>query len=291
MNIGSFLHDGRAQYGVFAQDGVRPASAGLHARYGTLRDLLDAGQVDLLRDVSTLSDPVPLSDVTFLQPIPNPRKIICVGLNYPKPYPVDGPAPPSPENIILFGKERDTLVPHRAALERPMGAPSESFDYEGEIAAVIGKPARNVSEQDALGHVLGYSMFNDGSVRAWQKHSIYAGKNFANSGAWGPWITTADALAPVEDLHLTVALNGYIVQSAFGREMIFSTAAQIAYASTLFCLQPGDVIATGSPDGTGGSRVPKRFLLPGDHLSISVTGIGSLENTVADRPGTPAPHK
>ncbi|WP_299872279.1 fumarylacetoacetate hydrolase family protein [uncultured Sulfitobacter sp.] len=280
MNIGSFLQNGRALYGVFIEGGVRPVGADVQARFPTLRDLLDAGDVDLLRDGSNLSETLHLGEITFLQPIPNPRKIICVGLNYPKPYPVDGVVPPKPDNIILFGKERDTLVPHHAALEMPMGAPSRSFDYEGEIAVVIGKAARHVSHADALNSVLGYSIFNDGSVREWQKHSIYAGKNFANSGSWGPWITTADALAPVEDLQLTVALNGDTVQCAFGRDMIFTLAAQISYASSLFCLHPGDIIATGSPDGTGGSRTPRRFLLPGDHLSISVSGIGSLENTV-----------
>jgi 2-keto-4-pentenoate hydratase/2-oxohepta-3-ene-1,7-dioic acid hydratase in catechol pathway len=280
MNIGSFLQNGRALYGVFTEGGVRPVGSDVLAQFPTLRDLLDAGDVDLLRDGSNLSETVHLNEIKFLQPIPNPRKIICVGLNYPKPYPVDGVVPPTPENIILFGKERDTLVPHQTALEIPLGAPSQSFDYEGEIAVVIGKAARNVSHADALSCVLGYSIFNDGSVREWQKHSIYAGKNFSNSGSWGPWITTADALAPVEDLQLTVALNGDTVQCAFGRKMIFSLSAQISYASSLFCLQPGDVIATGSPDGTGGSRTPKRFLLPGDHLSISVSGIGSLENSV-----------
>jgi 2-keto-4-pentenoate hydratase/2-oxohepta-3-ene-1,7-dioic acid hydratase in catechol pathway len=134
--------------------------------------------------------------------------------------------------------------------------------------------------EDALNHVLGYSIFNDGSVREWQKHSIYAGKNFANSGSWGPWITTTESLPPVEEMALTVNLNGETVQSAFGREMIFNVAQQIAYASSLFSLHPGDVIATGSPDGTGGSRTPKRYLQKEDVLSISVSGVGTISNTI-----------
>jgi 2-keto-4-pentenoate hydratase/2-oxohepta-3-ene-1,7-dioic acid hydratase in catechol pathway len=278
MNIGSFIYRDQALYGVFADGRVASANSALITQYPTLRDLLDADGLKHLKDPANLSAPISTTKITFLPPIPNPRKIICVGMNYPKPYPVDGVAPPSPEHIILFGKERETLVGHDIDLEVPRGEPANSFDYEGEIALVIGKKARHVTIAKALEHVLGYAPFNDGSVREWQKHSIYAGKNFANSGSWGPWITTADALPVVEDLHLSVTLNGQTVQSAYGREMIFSVAEQIAYASSLFTLQPGDVIATGSPDGTGGSRSPKQYLKTRDTLAISIQGIGTLSN-------------
>jgi len=280
MNIGSFIYNHQALYGIFEGDNVMPASPAIVAEYPTLRDLLDADGVSKLHDTDNHGNPLPCDRITFQPPIPNPRKIICVGMNYPKPYPVDGVAPPNPDNIILFGKERDTLLAHNAALEVPSGEAANSFDYEGEIAAVISKPARHVSVAEAMDHVLGYSAFNDGSVRDWQKHSIYAGKNFAKSGSWGPWITTAKALLPPQDLHLTVTLNGDVVQAAYGREMIFSIAEQIAYISTLFTLQPGDVIATGSPNGTGGSRTPKRFLKPGDTLSVAVSDVMTLTNTI-----------
>ena len=278
MNIGSFLYQGQAFYGVFHGDTVAPANTSLITQYPTLRDLLDAEKYLALRDSANLSSTILISEIIFQPPIPNPRKIICVGMNYPKPYPIDGVAPPSPEHIILFGKEPETLVGHGATLETPRGTPAESFDYEGEIAVVIGKTARHVTPVQAVDHVLGYAPFNDGSVREWQKHSIYAGKNFAISGSLGPWIATADDLPPVEDLHLTVTLNGETMQSAYGHEMIFSLPEQIAYASSLFTLYPGDVIATGSPDGTGGSRVPKRYLRANDVLTISIQGIGTLSN-------------
>ena len=281
MNIGSFLYQGQAFYGVFHGDTVAPANTSLITQYPTLRDLLDAEKYLALKDSANLSSTILISEIIFQPPIPNPRKIICVGMNYPKPYPIDGVAPPSPKHIILFGKERETLVGHGATLETPRGTPAESFDYEGEIAVVIGKTARHVTPVQAVDHVLGYAPFNDGSVREWQKHSIYAGKNFANSGSWGPWIATADDLPPVEDLHLTVTLNGKTMQSAYGQEMIFSLPEQIAYASSLFTLYPGDVIATGSPDGTGGSRVPKRYLRAHDVLTISIQGIGTLSNAVS----------
>ena len=195
MNIGSFLHRDQALYGVFNGETVAPASPGLIAQYPTLRDLLDAEKSEALKGSVNLSATIPIAEITFQPPIPNPRKIICVGMNYPKPYPVDGVAPPSPEHIILFGKESETLVGHGATLEVPRGTPADSFDYEGEIAVVIGKTARHVTPVQAMDHVLGYAPFNDGSVREWQKHSIYAGKNFANSGSWGPWIATADDAA------------------------------------------------------------------------------------------------
>lgn len=280
MNIGSFRLDGRPAYGVFSGDTVIPASAALLARYPTLRDVLDAAALDALRQDTAQGRARPMADVTFLPPIPNPRKIICVGMNYRKPYPIDDMPPPDPENIILFGKEREAMLAHAEALEIPTGEAAQSFDYEGEIAVVIGRTARHVSSDTALDHVLGYAAFNDGSVRDWQRHSVYAGKNFARSGAWGPWITTADDLPAAEELELTVALNGDVVQHTFGREMIFPVAQQIAYASHLFPLHPGDVIATGSPDGTGGSRSPKRYLKQGDVLQVSIDGVGSLINSV-----------
>ena len=280
MNIGSFLLDGEPRYGVFSGGAVTPASPGFVEQYPTLRDVLDADAMAALRQDTGHDRHVPISDIRFLPPIPNPRKIICVGMNYRKPYPVDGVAPPDPDNIILFGKEREAMLAHGEALEIPAGEAAKSFDYEGEIAVIIGRTARHIAVTEAMDHVLGYSAFNDGSVRDWQKHSVYAGKNFARSGAWGPWITTADKLPMPEELELTVTLNGDVVQHAFGREMIFSIAEQIAYASHLFTLRPGDVIATGSPDGTGGSRNPKRFLKPGDKVTISIGPACALVNSV-----------
>ena len=280
MNIGSFLLKTKPLYGVFSVDTVTPVSVDFLSRYPTLRDVLDDSALDLMKQNIELNRPIPLSDIRFLPPIPNPRKIVCVGMNYRKPYPLDGVAPPDPENIILFGKERESMLAHGNALESPTGEAAHSFDYEGEIAVVIGRTARRVTADHAMSHVLGYSAFNDGSVRDWQKHSVYAGKNFARSSAWGPWITTADELPPPQDLELTVTLNDEVVQHAFGREMIFSVAEQLAYASNLFTLHPGDVIATGSPDGTGGSKSPKRFLIPGDTVKISVGGACTLINSV-----------
>ena len=262
-------------------DRFYPVQEALKTRYATLKDLISDGSLTQLAAQQTRQeDGIDLAKVSYLPPIPEPGKIICVGLNYRKPYPVDGVAPPDPSQIILFGKERDTLLGHQQKLETPTGAAAHSFDYEGEIAVIIGTAGRHIAQDDAMAHVMGYSIFNDGSVRDWQKHSIYAGKNFAGSGSWGPWITTADEIKDPATMSLTTHLNGQQMQSTTADQMIYSIAAQISYASHLYDLHPGDIIATGSPDGTGGSRTPKRYLQEGDRLQIAVSGIGLLQNDV-----------
>ncbi|MFB0940215.1 MAG: fumarylacetoacetate hydrolase family protein, partial [Paracoccaceae bacterium] len=275
MKLATIRHRDQTLYGQVSGDWFYPAEAALKTRYTTLKDLITDGALTQLAAQQTRQeDGINLAHVSYLPPIPDPGKIICVGLNYRKPYPVDGVAPPNPSQIILFGKERDTLLGHQQKLETPAGPAAHSFDFEGEIAVIIGTGGRHITADDAMTHVLGYSIFNDGSVRDWQKHSIYAGKNFSGSGSWGPWITTADEIKNPATMSLTTHLNGQQMQNTTADQMIYSIAAQISYASHLYELQPGDIIATGSPDGTGGSRTPKRYLQEGDLLEIAVSGIG-----------------
>jgi 2-keto-4-pentenoate hydratase/2-oxohepta-3-ene-1,7-dioic acid hydratase in catechol pathway len=281
MKLATIRHRNQTLYGQVSGDWFYPAEAALKTRYTTLKDLITDGALTQLAAQQTRQeDGINLAHVSYLPPIPDPGKIICVGLNYRKPYPVDGVAPPNPSQIILFGKERDTLLGHQQKLETPAGPAAHSFDFEGEIAVIIGTGGRHITADDAMTHVLGYSIFNDGSVRDWQKHSIYAGKNFSGSGSWGPWITTADEIKNPATMSLTTHLNGQQMQNTTADQMIYSIAAQISYASHLYELQPGDIIATGSPDGTGGSRTPKRYLQEGDLLEIAVSGIGLLKNNI-----------
>lgn len=281
MKLATIRHRDQTLYGQVSGDWFYPAEAALKTRYTTLKDLITDGALTQLAVQQTRQeDGINLAHVSYLPPIPDPGKIICVGLNYRKPYPVDGVAPPNPSQIILFGKERDTLLGHQQKLETPAGPAAHSFDFEGEIAVIIGTGGRHITADDAMTHVLGYSIFNDGSVRDWQKHSIYAGKNFSGSGSWGPWITTADEIKNPATMSLTTHLNGQQMQNTTADQMIYSIAAQISYASHLYELQPGDIIATGSPDGTGGSRTPKRYLQEGDLLEIAVSGIGLLQNNI-----------
>ena len=281
MKIASFVVDGAQTFGLLTADGLHPVTPDFAARCPDLRAALAADRLSELTDtcVTPAIDP---ASVRFLPPIPAPSKILCVGLNYRKPYPVAGAAPPADDgDIVIFGRHDDTLVGHDLPLEMPIGEAAQSFDFEGEIVAVIGRPCRHVTEAEALSYVAGYACMNEGSVRGWQKHSVHAGKNFLASGAWGPWLTTADEAGPVDAMALTTRVNGEIMQSTTGAAMIHPLPKLIAYLSHITCLNPGDVIATGSPDGTGGSRTPPAFLKPGDVVEVDIPSVGTLRNHVA----------
>ena len=279
MKLVSFLYNGQESFGVLGNSGLHPVLEAFKKECPDLKAVFGSQKIKNLKTFCE-EKPIPLSQVTLLPPIPNPGKIICAGMNYRKPYPVDGIAPPDPGNIVIFSRHSDTLVGDGTDLERPRGEAAETFDFEGEIVAVIGKSGRFISSEDALQHVVGYSIMNEGSVRGWMKHSVHAGKNFHASGSWGPWITTADEIDDLSSLKLETHINGKLMQSAFANEMIFSLSELIVYISNLLPLNPGDVIATGSPDGTGGSRNPPAFLKSGDYIEISVNRIGTLKNYV-----------
>ena len=278
MQIASFETERHDTYGLVRDGAVHPVTQDFAARHPTLRALLAAGELGLLAE-NIEASALPLDAIRLLPPVPDPSKILCIGLNYEKPYPVAGAAPAS-DNIVIFGRHRDSLVGHGAPLEMPMGEAAQSFDFEGEIVAVIGRRARHVAEAEALAHVAGYACMNEGSVRGWQKHSVHAGKNFFASGAWGPWLTTADEAAAPEEMRLATRVNGQVMQSATGDQMIHALPGLIAYLSHITRLEPGDVIATGSPDGTGGSRTPPAFLKPGDVVEVEIPTVGRLRNTV-----------
>ncbi len=281
MKIASFQDADTGCYGVVIGENVIIPSAVFRERYPTLRDVLDADALpELAEDTSGRTADRSINDLRFLPPIFNPQRIICVGINYPKRYPIDNTPMPPPKNIILFAKLDGTLVGHGEELEMPSGPACETFDYEGEIVLVIGKNGRHIEQERALDYIAGYTIMNDGSVRGWQKHSVHAGKNFANSGACGPWMVTADEIADPSAMTLTTRLNGEIVQNTTAAKMIFSIPELIAYISHTIDLRPGDLIATGSPEGSGGSRQPQRFLRIGDTLDIEVSGVGVLHNRV-----------
>ena len=279
MKLVSFSKNGQEGFGIFSQSGIYPVLEKFKKEFPNLRAVIDSQKIEDF-EAFCESNPIPLSEVSLLPPIPNPGKIICAGMNYRKPYPVDGVAAPDPGNVVIFARHTETLVGHGADLELPSGKASETYDFEGEIVAVIGKSGRFISKDDALKHVIGYSIMNEGSVRGWMKHSVHAGKNFHASGSWGPWITTVDEIDDFSSLRLETHINGKLMQSALAGEMIFSLSELIAYISNLLPLNPGDIIATGSPDGTGGSRNPTAFLNSGDCVEVSVDRIGTLRNHV-----------
>ena len=282
MKITRFRYQDRSAYGVVLPEAfVAEPSADFVTRYPDIAAVLAAdATAALAQDVAGRTSGLPLGEVQLLPPLSAHNKIICVGINYRKKYPVEGVAPPDPDHIILFAKHHDAIVGQGQALELPQGDAAQTFDYEGEITLVIGKAGRHIAREAAMSHVAGYTILNDGSVRGWQKHSVHAGKNFANSGGCGPWIVTADSINTVSAMTLSTHVNGELRQHTDVSQMIFGLDALIAYISHFTPLHPGDLIATGTPEGAGGSFSPTRFLKAGDVVEIAVSGVGTLSNRV-----------
>lgn len=223
-----------------------------------------------------------LAAVKLLPPLASPEKIICVGLNYRDHSAESGFK--QPDFPTLFGRFNSSLIGYGAPILRP--PQSVQLDYEGELVAVIGKAARDVSEKHALDHVSAYSIFNDGSVRDYQFKAPQwtPGKNFDDTGAFGPWLVTADELPPgCEGLKLETRLNGEVVQSASISDMVFSVASLVSIISSFLTLKPGDVIVTGTPSGVGMARKPQLFMKAGDVCEVEIEKIGVLSNPVKDR--------
>jgi 2-keto-4-pentenoate hydratase/2-oxohepta-3-ene-1,7-dioic acid hydratase in catechol pathway len=218
--------------------------------------------------------------VTFLPVVPRPGKIICVGLNYADHSAESGFK--QPDYPTLFGRFATSLIGHRAPLIRP--GLSDQLDYEGEIAAVIGRRAKHVPKASALDHVAGYAAFNEGSVRDYQFKAPQwtVGKNFDGTGAFGPALVTSDELPPgARGLRIATRLNGETVQSASTDDMVFDVATLISIISEAITLEPGDVIVTGTPAGVGVARKPQLFMKPGDVCEVEVEGLGLLVNPIA----------
>lgn len=281
MRICSYVTaDGRNSYGVVEGDRIFDAGSDMRSRYADLRAVLEANATADLGKAAAASSPVSISDVTLLPPVPRPDKIICIGLNYMthiRETGRDRPAKPS-----IFTRYPSSLVGHDVPMIRPKA--SDWFDFEGELAVVIGKPGRAIRAADALGHVAGYTCFNDGSIRDFQRHTtqFWAGKNFDRSGSMGPWLVTADEMPAPEAQHMTTRLNGEVVQSTPISDLAFDIPTLIEYLSTVTELLPGDVIATGTPSGVGLFREPKLFMKAGDRIEVEITGIGTLGNTIED---------
>lgn len=278
MKIASFIHDGRSSYGVVNGDAVTDAGAVLGQCYPDLRSVLESS--DGLAELAALKDAPQLNveQVQWLPVIPNPDKVLCVGLNFLKHIIETGRE--VPKHPTLFTRFASAQVGHEQPLILPKA--SSAFDFEGELAIVIGKAGRHISKANALKHVAGYSLFNDGSIRDWQRHTLQftAGKNFVGSGSFGPWIVTKDEISDISELVLETRLNGEVVQREGLDDLLFKIPELIEYISTFTELLPGDVIATGTPGGVGAFRTPPLWMKPGDVVEVEVEGIGKLKNTV-----------
>lgn len=278
MKLASFTRaDGSDGYGTIDGETLRDAHAVLGARYGDLRAVLEAGAV---QDLAGAGPEMPLSEVTLRAPMPNPGKLLCIGLNY-LPHILET-GRPAPERPSIFTRYPASYVGPFADIVRPSA--SHKHDYEGELAVVIGTRGRHIAEADAWDHIAGYTIFNDGSIRDYQTHTtqFWPGKNFDRSGAMGPWIVTPDETGDIREQTLTTRIDGQVEQQSPISDLAIGIPELIAYASTVATLEPGDVIATGTPGGVGNHRKPQLFLAPGMKVEIEITGIGILENGVID---------
>jgi 2-keto-4-pentenoate hydratase/2-oxohepta-3-ene-1,7-dioic acid hydratase in catechol pathway len=279
MRLLSFRHAGASKFGALVESGIVDLSARTQGRWSGLREVLAAKALPELAALAKgATADLQLADVELLPVIPDPEKILCIGVNYAShAAEVGRELPPAPS---VFSRLHNTLVPAGGNIVRPKA--SIAFDYEGELAVIIGERCRHVPRARALSVIAGYSCFIDASVRDFQKHSVTAGKNFPATGPLGPWMVTADVVQDPQRLELTTRLNGAVVQRDTTDHMIFDVATIIEYLSTVTWLEPGDVIATGTPDGVGLGRKPPLWMKGGDKLEVEISGIGTLNVNVVD---------
>lgn len=281
MKLVSFSRNGQQGYGAVTDKGVVDLRAAMGSRFADLKALLAADALAEAAAVAAQRAPdFALADAVLLPVIPNPGKIWCCGLNYGEH--VRETNREVTEQPTFFLRVADSQVGHEQAMVRPLE--SVQFDYEAEIAVVIGRPGRRIAEADAGKHVAGYACYNDGSVRDWQRHTSQwvPGKNFWRTGGFGPWMVTADEIPFDTVMTLTTRLNGVEMQRATTDMLIHSIARQIAYVSTIAPLEAGDVIVTGTPGGVGARRTPPVWMKAGDVCEIEVDRVGVLRNPIAD---------
>ncbi|WP_397473880.1 fumarylacetoacetate hydrolase family protein [Pusillimonas sp.] len=285
MKLLSFLRDGTETWGAVLDDGV--VDLGKTTQYASLAEFI--GSADYARRdelVAGKKADLPLEGLHYLPVITKPEKIVCAVRNYMDHH----------QEVLAAGMQRElsdfppiflrvwrSQIGHDQPIIRPRV--SETLDWEGEIAVIIGKEGRDIPEEQAYDHVAGYAVYNDASVREWQFHAkqIASGKNFEGTGAFGPWMVTADEIDPKRELKLETRLNGEVVQSSHSGYMIFSIPRLISYASTIFTLVPGDVIVTGTPGGVGFSRKPSRYMKAGDVVEVEIEALGVLRNPIENQ--------
>ncbi|MDW3685996.1 fumarylacetoacetate hydrolase family protein [Cupriavidus sp. CV2] len=283
MRFATYRHDQHVSFGAVAGEYIHDLAT---SEVATLRAALEVwGMAGLQQRAAEAQASFPLSTIEFLPPIPDPGKILCVGVNYRRHAAEAGLG--VPDFPALFVRFPGAQVGHGQAVWRPRR--SDKFDYEAELAVVIGRRARHVDERQAMGSIAGYCCFAENSVRDFQRHSTQAtaGKNFQASGAFGPWITAAAGVNDPFCLEVIGRLNGEEVQRDRVANMIFPIPRLIAYISAFTELLPGDVIVTGTPAGVGFARKPPVYLTPGDTFEVEIEGVGLLRNPVVDEPSIP----
>jgi 2-keto-4-pentenoate hydratase/2-oxohepta-3-ene-1,7-dioic acid hydratase in catechol pathway len=281
MKFASYNYQGRDSYGLVDDKGVFDAvQAG--AKFGaTLKDAIAGKQLEEIGRLAAASDKrIALADIAFLPVITAPDKILCIGINYLSHVKETGRE--IPKYPMIFSRWADSQIGHDQAIIRPQA--STKLDFEGELAVIIGRAGRHIKAADAFDHVAGYSCYNDGSVRDWQKHTIQfvPGKNFPATGGFGPWLVTPEEVGDPSLLSLVTRLNGEVVQDGKIDDLIFTIPMLIEYCSTFTELRPGDVIITGTTGGVGAFREPPLWMKHGDVVEVEISKIGKLVNSIAD---------
>ncbi len=281
MNFATFSARGATHYGAVADAGM----IALNGDFPQWPTLLDAVQADgLSRLAAAATDkPITHTDFQYEMVLPNARRILCVGVNFPDRNAEYNDGSEQPKYMSLFPRFASGFTGHDRPLIRP--PENHTLDYEGEVAIVIGKAGRRISQADAYDHIAALTLCNEGTIRDWVRHAkfnVTQGKNWDNSGAIGPWLVPFTDAAQLDDARIITRVNGEVRQDDFLSRMMHPIRREIEYISTFMTLQPGDIIVTGTPTGSGARLDPPQYLKPGDVVEIEVNGIGTLRNTVED---------
>lgn len=290
MKFISYTHNGEAGWGALKDHNrIVPMGTGSAAAISIdLKSAIAEGKLDEAKSVANNCDAsLDIGAVQLTSPIPNPGKIACIGVNYANRNAEYKDGSEAPKFPSLFMRVPESLTAHGEPLWRP--PESDQLDYEGEIVVVIGKAGRRIAEENAYEHIAGLTIMNEGTLRDWVRHAkfnVTQGKNFCNSGAIGPWMVSADEFGAeqYENMRVTTTVNGEVRQDDTTASMMFPLKYIIHYCSKFYHLQPGDIIATGTPNGAGARFDPPRYLKPGDTIEVSVEGLGTLSNGVIDEP-------
>ena len=279
MKLISYTRNGKSGFGAVVDDGIFDLTDKLSDGVVSLKQAIATGILSLAADYVNGRHPdFSWSDVALLPVIPDPAKILCVGLNYEKHKKETNR--PDVDYPTIFTRFADSQVGHRQAMIKPNV--SERFDYEGEMAVIIGQGGRNIPESEALSHVAGYACYNEGSVRNYQRHTFQftPGKTFPGTGAFGPYLVTPDEVGDYTKLPIQTRLNGQVMQDAKLSDLIFPVPVLISYISQFTPLAPGDVIVSGTPGGVGDKREPPVYMFPGDMVEVEIGVLGTLVNPI-----------
>jgi 2-keto-4-pentenoate hydratase/2-oxohepta-3-ene-1,7-dioic acid hydratase in catechol pathway len=284
MNFASFTHKGRSSWGAVTEAGVIDLAARHAEKWPSLRAVIEAGALAQISDLAAAaSADFAVSEIAYQIPIAAPEKILCVGVNFPDRNAEYKDGTESPPFMSLFPRFARSFTGHLQPLIRPPESPQ--LDYEGEIAIIIGKTGRRISEARAMSHIAALTLCNEGTIRDWVRHAkfnVTQGKNWDRSGSIGPWIVPYTDESQLADIALQTRVNGALRQSDRTSRMMFGFRQIIAYISTFTTLVPGDVIICGTPTGAGARFDPPIWLKPGDVVEVEAEGIGILRNTIAD---------